>query len=53
MKTAEAVPVEETVETKNNPADNKPSAAQTDEEKTGSKMAEDAQIDKNEELERQ
>lgn len=49
---AEADPVEETVETEQ-PFDNKPPAAQTDEEKTGSKMAEDAQIDKNEELERQ
>jgi large subunit ribosomal protein L22 len=51
-ETAEVAPVEETVETEQ-PFDNKPPAAQTEEEKTGSKMAEDAQIDRNEELERQ
>lgn len=43
---AEASPAEETV-------DNKPLAAQTEEEKTGTKKAEEAQIDENEELERQ
>ncbi len=35
------------------PADNKPLAAKTDEEKTGTKKAADAQIDENEKLERQ
>jgi large subunit ribosomal protein L22 len=35
------------------PADNKPFAAQTDEEKTDTKKAADAQIDENEELEKQ
>lgn len=35
------------------PFDYKPLAAQTDEEKTGTKKAEDAQIDENEELEKQ
>lgn len=35
------------------PVDNIPLAAQTDEQKTGTKMAEDAQIDRNEELEKQ
>lgn len=51
---AEAVP-EEVAETKaeETPAENKPVAAQTDEEKSGSKMADDAKVDKVEELERQ
>lgn len=59
----EETPTEETIEAKDkspeikviegNPADNKPLAAQTDEEKTGTKKAADAQIDENEELERQ
>lgn len=44
-ETFETVPAEETF-------DNKPLAAQTDEEKTGTKKAADAQIDENEELER-
>lgn len=35
------------------PFENKPVAAQTDEEKSGSKMADDAKVDKVEELERQ
>ncbi len=51
-ETTEAAPVEESAETEE-PFDNKPLAAQTDEEKTGSKPAEDAQLDRNEELERQ
>lgn len=46
----EAPTVEEKSETL---VDNMPLAAQTDEQKTGTQMAEDAQVDKNEELERQ
>ena len=46
----EAVTEETTEET---PFENKPIAAQTDEEKSGSEMADDAKIDKVEDLERQ
>lgn len=47
----ETIPTESIVE--ETPSDNMPLAAQTDEEKTGSKPAADAQIAINEELERQ
>ena len=40
-------------ETAETPAENKPFAAQNDEEQSGTKMADDAKIDKVEELERQ